>query len=159
MRDADERGQVRRGYPRNGSVAVDLPAGTSAVAFTHMVLAGTPEWVHGLLTLRDKLMAPFGLQRQERVAVRDIGVEPGRKLGPIRLLAVAEDEVLGGDDDKHLDFRTSFAVRPSASGAGLEGVCTSVVRFRRPAGRLYFKAIKPLHNLIMPRLVAGAVRS
>ncbi|MFR0354686.1 hypothetical protein [Streptomyces sediminimaris] len=28
------------------AVAVDLPPGTDAVAFTRMVFTGTPEWVH-----------------------------------------------------------------------------------------------------------------
>ncbi|MFD0065188.1 DUF2867 domain-containing protein [Streptomyces sp. NPDC056690] len=147
------------GYDHVDAVAVDLPAGTSAIEFTRMVFTGTPEWVHRLLTLRDMLMAPFGLQSQKRVPVQDIRIEPGLKMGPFRLLAVTEDEVLCGDDDKHLDFRTSFAVRPFSSGEGWEGVCTTVVRFHRPVGRLYFKAIQPFHNLIIPRVVAGAVRA
>ncbi|MFE2714959.1 DUF2867 domain-containing protein [Streptomyces mirabilis] len=136
------------------AVAVDLAPGTSAVDFTRTVLAGTPEWVHGLLTLRDKLMAPFGLQVQERVARDEIRVEPGTRLGPFRILTVSDGEVLAGDNDKHLDFRTSFAVREGA--AGLEGVCTTVVRYHRRAGHLYFKAIQPFHNLIIPRIVARA---
>jgi EmrB/QacA subfamily drug resistance transporter len=138
------------------AVAVDLPAGTSAVEFTRIVFTGTPPWVLRLLTMRDKAMAPFGLQTQERVAVADIRVEPGLKMGPFRLLTVTDDEVLCGDNDKHLNFRTSFAVRPSAAGTGLEGVCTTAVRFHRPAGRLYFKAILPFHHLIVPRIVARA---
>ncbi|OKK21786.1 hypothetical protein AMK16_00330 [Streptomyces sp. CB00455] len=140
------------------AVAVDLPAGTSAIEFTRMVFTGTPEWVHRLLAVRDAVFAPFGLQSQNRVPTEDIRIEPGLKMGPFRLLMVSEEEVLGGDDDKHLDFRTSFAVRPSSSGEGTEGVCTTVVRFHRPAGRLYFKAIQPLHHLIVPHVVAGAVR-
>ncbi|MEV8534002.1 DUF2867 domain-containing protein [Streptomyces sp. NPDC051211] len=145
------------GYDHVDAVAVDIPAGTSAAEFAHRVLAATPEWVHRLLDLRDKITAPFGLHSQERVAVPDIRIEPGRKLGPILVRSVSEEEVLGGEDDKHLDFRASFAVRPSASG-GLEGVFTTVIRFHNLAGRLYFKAIQPFHNLIIPRLVAGGIR-
>ncbi|MEU1042664.1 DUF2867 domain-containing protein [Streptomyces sp. NPDC005551] len=140
------------------AVAVDLPAGTTAVDFTRTVFLGTPEWVHRLITVRDKVMAPFGLQTQRRVAPADIRIEPGLRMGPFRLLTVTDDEVLCGDDDKHLDFRTSFAVRPTASGDGTEGVCTTAVRFHRPAGRLYFTAILPLHHLIVPRVVGGACR-
>ncbi|MFI6654967.1 DUF2867 domain-containing protein [Streptomyces sp. NPDC050523] len=147
------------GYDHADAVAVDLPAGTDAVEFTRLVFTGTPEWVHRLLGVRDKAMAPFGLQTQERVPAAEIRVEPGLKMGPFRLLTVSEAEVLCGDDDKHLDFRTSFAVRPVSAGTGLEGVCTTVVRFHRPAGRLYFKAIEPFHHLIVPHVVGRAVRS
>ncbi|MFI0965808.1 DUF2867 domain-containing protein [Streptomyces sp. NPDC021080] len=136
------------------AVAVDLAPGTTAVDFARTVLAGTPGWVHGLLSVRDKLMAPFGLHVQERVARDEIRIEPGTRLGPFRVLTVSEDEVLVGDDDKHLDFRTSFAVREGA--AGLEGVCTTVVLYHRRAGNVYFKAIQPFHNLIIPRVVARA---
>ncbi|MCX5059741.1 DUF2867 domain-containing protein [Streptomyces sp. NBC_00201] len=141
------------------AVAVDLPAGTDAAEFTRLVFTGTPEWVHQLLTLRDKAMAPFGLQTQQRVPAADIRVEPGLRMGPFRLLKVTAEEVLCGDDDKHLDFRTSFAVRPVSAGAGLEGVCTTAVRFHRPAGRLYFRAIQPFHHLIVPHVVGRAVRT
>ncbi|MFG2718810.1 DUF2867 domain-containing protein [Streptomyces sp. NPDC048416] len=141
------------------AVAVDLPAGTNAIDFTRSVLQATPEWVHSLLTLRDKVMQPFGLHAQERVTAESIRVEAGAKLGPFRLLEVSDTEVLAGDNDKHLDFRTSFAVRKSATGTGTEGVCTTVVRFHRRAGRMYFMAIQPFHNLIIPRLVGGAYRT
>jgi hypothetical protein len=146
------------GYDHADAVAVDLPAGTDAVEFTRLVFTGTPEWVHRLLTVRDKAMAPFGLQRQERVPTADIRVEPGLKMGPFRLLTVTGTEVLCGDDDKHLDFRTSFAVRPICAGTGLEGVCTTVVRFHRRVGRLYFRAIEPFHRVIVPHVVGKAVR-
>ncbi|MEU0436411.1 DUF2867 domain-containing protein [Streptomyces sp. NPDC006290] len=136
------------------AVAVDLAPGTSAADFARTVLAGTPEWVHGLLTVRDKLMSPFGLHVQKRVAPDEIRVEPGARLGPFRVLTVSDDEVLAGDNDKHLDFRTSVAVREGA--AGLEGVCTTVVRYHRRAGHLYFRVIQPFHNLILPRVVARA---
>ncbi|MET8247817.1 DUF2867 domain-containing protein [Streptomyces sp. NPDC005202] len=138
------------------AVAIDLPPGTTAVEFTHTVLAATPEWVHCLLTTRDTLMSPFGLHTQQRVAPQDIRVVPGAKLGPFRILTVSDEEVLAGDDDKHLCFRTSFAVREGVRGT--EGVCTTVVRFTRAYGRAYFKAIQPFHNLIIPRVVARAVR-
>ncbi len=139
------------------AVAVDLPPGTTAVEFTHTVLAATPEWVHRLLTARDTLMSPFGLHTQQRVAPKDIRVVPGARLGPFRVLTVSDAEVLAGDDDKHLSFRTSFAVREGANGT--EGVCTTAVRFTMAFGRAYFTAIQPFHNLIIPRLVARAARA
>ncbi|MER6202750.1 DUF2867 domain-containing protein [Streptomyces sp. NPDC001586] len=139
------------------AVSVELPPGTDAVEFARLVFTGRPGWTGRLMSVRDRLVAPFGLHVQERERpARDTRIEPGLKVGPFRVLSVGDDEVLCGDDDKHLDFRASFAVRPMAGSAGTEGVCTTVVRFNKPVGRLYFRAIEPFHHLIVARLVAGA---
>ncbi|MDH6218908.1 DUF2867 domain-containing protein [Streptomyces pseudovenezuelae] len=146
-------------YDHVDAVSVDLPAGTDAVGFTRLVLTSTPRWASRLLAVRDRAVAPFGLKTRERVRSADVRIEPGRKVGPFRLLTVAADEVLCGDDDKHLAFRVSFALRPVSYGTGLEGVCTTVVRFERPVGRLYFRAIEPFHHLIVRAMVGRAVRT
>ncbi|MGW0394742.1 DUF2867 domain-containing protein [Streptomyces sp. NPDC003042] len=141
-------------YNHVDAVAVDLPAGTSAEEFAQLLLKGRPAWIGRLMAVRDKVVAPFGLHVQERGEPRDTRIEPGAKTGPFRVLHVAEDEILCGDDDKHLSFRASFAVRPKKDGSGLEGVCTTVVRFDRPVGRLYFRAIEPFHHVIVASLLA-----
>ncbi len=143
------------GYDHVDAVAVPLPAGVDAVEFTRRVFTGTPGWVHGLLRARDRLVAPFGLQVQER-GPSATAVEVGRKVGPFRVLAVSPEEVLCGDDDRHLDFRTSFAVRRSGGGQGAVGVCTTVVRFHGTGGYLYLRAIQPFHRVIVPRALRAA---
>lgn len=140
-------------YDHVDAVAVDVPAGTSAADFVRLVSAGGPAWVGRLMALRDRLVAPFGLQVQERGKPVETRIEPGVKRGPFRVLSVTPDEVLCGDDDKHLAFRASFAVRAKADGSGPEGVCTTVVRFDRTAGRLYFRAIEPFHHLVVASLL------
>jgi len=132
--------------------AVDIPADMDAVQFSYAVLTRTPRWVSNLLTVRDMVMLPFGLNRQRRVPKGEGAIEPGEKLGPFTVLTVGASEVLLGDNDKHLSFRTSFAVRDREGGR--EGVCTTAVRFHGPFGRAYFRAIKPFHDLIVPRVVA-----
>lgn len=136
------------------AVAVDVPADMPAIDFCHTVLTRTPKWVSDLLSVRDVLMSPFGLNRQHRVSSSEVRIEPGEKVGPFTVLTVEPDEVLLGDNDKHLSFRTSFAVRDYPGGR--EGVCTTAVRFHGTFGRVYFRGIKPFHDLIIPRLVARA---
>ncbi|WP_371614868.1 DUF2867 domain-containing protein [Streptomyces sp. NBC_00454] len=140
-------------YDHVDAVAVDVAPGTSATDFVRLVSTGSPAWVGRLLALRDRLVAPFGLQVQERGKPAETRIEPGVKRGPFRVLSVTQDEVLCGDDDKHLAFRASFAVRPKADGSGSEGVCTTVVRFERTAGRFYFRAIEPFHHLVIVSLL------
>lgn len=133
------------------AVAVPLPAGTTAVEFCRRSLQSTPGWVRWLLAARDRLVRPLGLKGATDLHSRDVVVERGRALGPLVVLAVADDEVLLGDDDKHLSFRTSFAVRDT--GAGREGVCSTAVRFHNRAGRAYFVAIRPFHRVVIPAIV------
>ncbi|MGO4460886.1 DUF2867 domain-containing protein [Streptomyces sp. M-16] len=143
-------------YDHVDAVAVDLPPGTNAEGFTRLLLSNSPRWAGRLMAVRDRLVAPFGLRAQDRGPAQDTRIEPGVKKGPFRVLEVGEDEILCGDDDKHLNFRASFAVRPKPDGSGLEGVCTTVVRFNRPVGRLYFRLIEPFHHLIVASMLARA---
>ncbi|WP_371679555.1 DUF2867 domain-containing protein [Streptomyces sp. NBC_01276] len=140
-------------YDHVDAVAVDLPPGTNAEGFARLLLSNPPRWTGRLMAVRDKLVAPFGLRVQERAA-QDTRIEPGARKGPFTVLEVGEDEILCGDDDKHLAFRASFAVRPRPDGSGLEGVCTTVVRFNKPVGRLYFRLIEPFHRLIVASMLA-----
>ncbi|MFD8980282.1 DUF2867 domain-containing protein [Streptomyces sp. NPDC059564] len=145
-------------YGHVDAVAVDLPAGTNAEGFVRLLMSGRPSWMGRLMAVRDAVVAPFGLRVQERGKDDDTRIEPGVRKGPFRVLEVREDEILCGDDDKHLNFRASFAVRPRADGSGLEGVCTTVVRFNRPIGRVYFRVIEPFHHLVVASLLAQVPR-
>ncbi|GLV97702.1 DUF2867 domain-containing protein [Streptomyces lavendulae] len=143
-------------YDHVDAVAVDLPPGTNAEGFTRLLLSSPPRWTGRLMAVRDRLVAPFGLRVRERTAAQVTRIEPGVRKGPFTVLEVREDEILCGDDDKHLSFRASFAVRPGPDGSGPEGVCTTVVRFNRPVGRLYFRLIEPFHHLVIAALLARA---
>jgi hypothetical protein len=136
------------------AVAVDLPAGTTATAFVLAALADPPAWIRTLMRARDALVRPFGLKTQTGTANVPVSVVAGSRFGPFRVLSVTSDEVLLGDDDRHLRFRTSFAVRPRSGGA--EGVCTTVVAHENAAGRIYFFAIRPFHHAIVAALAARA---
>ncbi|MET7600621.1 DUF2867 domain-containing protein [Streptomyces sp. NPDC005481] len=141
-------------YDHVDTVAVDVEPGVTAVDFTRRMLGSPPRWVRTLLVVRDAAVAPFGLKQRERGA--PAAVAAGAKIGPMRLLSVSDEEVLAGDNDKHLSFRCSFAVRQGPRGP--EAVCTTVVRFHRRAGRLYFRAIEPFHHAVVAGLVRRGAR-
>ncbi len=136
------------------AVAVDLPTGTTAVEFTRVAVVSRPDWIDRLLGLRDAIVGPLGLRTQVRVAPEQIEIIAGRRFGPFKVLSVADDEVLVGDDDKHLRFRTSFAVR---GGDGeTEGIFTTIVVHENFAGRVYFALIKPFHNIVVASVLRCA---
>lgn len=138
------------------AVAVPLASGTTALQFVRAALLTTPDWIRTLMNIRDAVVRPFGLRASaQKESSREITV--GRRLGPFNVLAMTDDEVLLGDDDKHLRFRTSFAVRIRASET--EGVCTTVVAYNNVVGRVYFALVRPFHNLIVSALVGQAARA
>lgn len=136
------------------AVAVDVEPGTTAIDFAQAMLGSVPYWVGGLLRVRDTLVAPFGLKGSVRGDTRLVA---GEAVGPLWMFDVSEALVLAGKDDKHLSYRTTFIVREARTG--LEGVCTTVVRYHHPAGRLYFRTIEPFHNAIMVSLASRAASS
>ncbi|MDJ0343646.1 DUF2867 domain-containing protein [Streptomyces sp. H10-C2] len=143
--------RVLGGCDHVDAVAVDVAPGTTAIGFTALILASPPRWTRSLLAVRDLLVAPFGLKGSRSGAVR---IEEGAQIGPMYMFDVSDEQVVAGKDDKHLSFRTTFVVREGANG--LEGVCTTVVRYHRTAGRLYFRAIEPFHHVIMRTLARRA---
>lgn len=137
------------------AMAVPLPPDTSATDFCRDVMLATPRWVRGLLTMRDVLVRPFGLHTQARG--NDVRFEPGARMGPFVVYSADADEVLLGDDDAHVRFRTSFAVRDSPTGR--EGVCTTVVVCSNVFGTAYFRVIRPFHVLIVRGVIERVVDS
>jgi hypothetical protein len=94
-------------------------------------------------------MAPFGVKTS--LAEVPARFEPGARVGPMRVLARTEHEILLGEDDKHLDFRVSFAL-----GDRTVTVATAV-RFHGWTGRAYFAPVRPLHARIVRAMLARAV--
>ena len=69
-----------------------------------------PKWVGKLFTLRNKIAGLFGLKtsgdttdRQEQLD--NFKCEPGEQLGLFRVFSKTNNEVVLGEDDKHLNFR------------------------------------------------------
>lgn len=137
-----------------------LPAGRhytldEAVA---LVFATVPGWVKGLLQLRNTLVRPFGLKVDPPDPSRRVAgpLLPGARLGIFRVLDRRPDEILLGEDDRHLDFRVSVLLRDD--GEGQWATVTTAVHFHNAWGRAYFVVVRPFHQLIVPSLMRRALR-
>ena len=100
-----------------------------------------PRWVDALVSLRNALVAPFGLKTSgagEKAAGGLIGIFPVLSETPERLVA--------GFDDSHLDFRVVVDV--ATSGQSQQVTATTLVRTHNPLGRTYLAIILPFHRLI-----------
>ena len=117
-----------------------------------------PAWVAWLFTLRNKIVAVFGLKTSgagERKAVRQNSkCEVGDRVGSFKILDKAENELILGEDDKHLDFRVSLFLDKQNQKLTV----STLVKIHNGLGRIYFLFVKPFHKLIVPTMLKGMVR-
>lgn len=120
-----------------------LDAGTAA----ERMMRDLPGWIRLLLTLRDLMVAPFGLK-----GARDRLPGDPPRIGLFPLLSRTPTEVVLGLDDRHLDFRLVIAVNRPDTLTG-----TTLVRTHNRLGRVYLALIWPFHRLIVPRMMRQAL--
>ena len=108
------------------------------------MMGRSPRWVETLLSLRNALVAPFGLKTSgEPAAAGIIGIFP--------VLSETPDRLIAGFDDHHLDFRVVVDV--AAYGQGQQVTATTLVRTHNWLGRAYLAIILPFHRLIVRNLL------
>ena len=80
--------------------------------------------------------------------------ESGERVGIFEVLARSTDEIVLGDNDRHLDLRVSLLVeRGGRDGREKTLNVTTAVRLNDRLGRGYFCFIKPFHRMIVPAVV------
>lgn len=102
-----------------------------------------------LMRLRDALVRPFGLKTSPKGSRPALRLVPGERIGIFQVYARSEQELLLGQDDRHLDFRLCLRV----VGDGTATLAT-LVRFHNFVGRAYFFLVRPFHA----RIVKGMLR-
>lgn len=105
------------------------------------IIARSPRWIDMLLTLRNVVVAPFGLHTQGSPDQANHGM-----LGIFPVISETPDRVIAGFDDKHLDFR--IVVDVSTPAARRNVTLSTVVLTHNLLGRTYLATILPFHKLI-----------
>ena len=98
-------------------------------------------WISALMTMRDAIVAPFGLKTADmaKLAPDRVGIFPVISETPQRLVA--------GLDDSHQDFRVVVDVLPA--GTQRRVTVTTIVKTHNRLGRIYLATILPFHRLIV----------
>jgi hypothetical protein len=102
-----------------------------------------PRWAEALISLRNILVAPFGLKTSgaSKSAPREmIGIFP--------IVSQTPDRLVAGFNDKHLDFRVVVDVANS-DAASRNVTATTLVLTHNWLGRTYLAIILPFHRLIV----------
>lgn len=113
------------------------------------MFARSPRWIEALVTLRNLVVAPFGL----KTSGQD---EPssGSMIGLFPVLSESPERLVAGFNDRHLDFRVVVEVKPTARGQQV--TLTTLVLTHNRLGRSYLSTILPFHRLIARTLLRQA---
>ena len=131
--------------------AIQLPFGTSSDpdVLWRFLLSQQPSWIGWLTNVRDAIVACFGLKTAKHLAALASETKADR-IGIFKVYGKSENEIVLGEDDKHLDFRLSV-LRTADSSPTLGGQLTvsTVVHCHNLLGRAYIVVIAPFHRLVV----------
>ena len=154
---------ITRAYPSVNladAFAIGLPGGACGEpeVLARFLFAQQPAWVSGLMTVRDLLVAGFGLKTGKQLASLAEAAQ-AQRVGIFKVYSVSETEIILGEDDKHLDFRVSVwcggAALPQASR---QLVVSTVVHCHNRLGRVYIFLIAPFHRAVVKASLRRAAR-
>jgi hypothetical protein len=135
-----------------------------ATAVGKAFFSSAPNWVSQLFEFRNKIVAVFGLKTANKMSNREallstFKCEVGEQLGLFKVFNSNENEVILGENDKHLDFRISLFLEPIEEDAFKKTITISTtVIFHNKFGKIYFLPVKPFHKRIVPVMLKGIIK-
>ncbi|MEO7338978.1 MAG: DUF2867 domain-containing protein [Caldimonas sp.] len=139
------------------SVSLPLDAATDPELLARHVFEQQPPWIGRLMALRDGLVRGFGIKTSKQL----MNVRPDAdRIGIFRIYERGANEIVLGEDDRHLDFRVSVLSRIEGAGDARAGrlVVTTAVQCHNLLGRTYLRLITPFHRLVVASLLNHAAQ-
>ena len=125
--------------------------------------ATAPKWINQLFNFRNILSSFSGIKSSPNANTKkslfeSFKVEMGHRLGLFKVYAITKNEVVLGEDDKHLNFRIYFHIRKQTTDGKIKELTVSTaVKFNNWFGRLYFLPVKPFHKFIVPSMLKAMI--
>lgn len=140
--------------------AIRLPssASTDPDVLARFIFSHQPAWIGTLMTVRDAIVERFGLKTAKHLATLANDASAPR-VGIFKVYSTSEDEIVLGEDDKHLDFRVSVLCSgaPAPDGSR-ELTLTTVVHCHNQLGRAYIRTIAPFHRMVVMASLRSAAQ-
>jgi hypothetical protein len=140
-------------------VVTSTNTSASALELFLISVSKTPKWVDICMSLRNSVVKAFGLKDLGGLGSFDKNkkasdYKPGERVGIFTLIENEFDEVLLGDDDKHLKVVVSIHRQAANDQKSVEVTITTVVHTKNILGRLYMLPVKPMHRIIAPSMLS-----
>jgi len=123
----------------------------------------TPGWMNALMAMRNRVVRLVGLKHLGSLPPQDGGKPAGayrlgERVGIFTLEQLHADEVVVGDNDKHLHVRLSLLRQRQPDGSTRLALSTVVHEHNR-LGRIYMWVVGPAHSLIVPLMLKQVMRA
>lgn len=102
-----------------------------------------------MMWLRNRLAQPFGLKSVTKNMKKTNAIRRGEKIGLFKVINIAENEIVAGEEDKHLDYWVSFYLTCPDEIKGIyQFTLSTSVLLHNFWGRLYFFPVRFFHKII-----------
>jgi hypothetical protein len=131
--------------------SIQLPSGASRNpdVLARFIFSVQPSWIGTLTSVRDAIVAAFGLKTAKHLATLS-GDPAAKRISIFRIFSISDTEVILGENDKHLDFRVSVLCTPdSPPGTGSQLTLSTVVHCHNRLGKTYLSIIAPFHRQVV----------
>ncbi len=139
--------------------SIPLPHGTSTdpEVLARFIFSQPLRWVSVLMAIRDAIAGRLGLKTSSQLKAEDLA-RAGR-VGIFRIYSTHPQEIILGEDDKHLDFRVSvFHQKRASEMSPPHLIVSTVVHCHNLLGRTYIFIIAPFHRVIIQAMLRKASR-
>jgi hypothetical protein len=123
-----------------------------------------PKWIDKLFAFRNKVVKLFGLKTADNISKRQLQLENfkgelGEQVGLFKVIHKTDNEIILGEDDKHLDFRISLFLEPKNIETNQNQlIISTLVKFNNRFGEIYFIPVRPFHKQIVPTVLKGILK-
>lgn len=141
---------------------VDKENKVSSLALGKAFFSSAPKWVDVLFTFRNKIVSFLGLKTSGKTTNRteilnNFQGKVGEQIGLFKVFHKSDNEIVLGENDKHLDFRVSLLFSKTEEEKKDLFISTTVI-FHNWLGKLYFLPVKPFHKFIVPTMLKGIIQ-
>jgi len=121
-----------------------------------------PKWGKKMFAFRNKVVRLFGLKTGAETDVvketDNFTCEVEERVGLFKVFNKTSNEIIIGEDDKHLDFRISLLFDKNRGEKDENSLTISTtVKFHNWLGVLYFLPVRPFHKLIVPAMLKNII--
>ncbi|OKY27570.1 MULTISPECIES: DUF2867 domain-containing protein [Thalassotalea] len=113
-----------------------------------------PNWVNGLMNLRNKLVGIFGFKvNQGNLIPQSDELMVGDQAGFLTVIEKSHNEIISYAEDKHMAFYLSIKKQENTV------IVSSLVNQKTILGRIYVNAILPFHYFIARIVINNAIKA
>jgi hypothetical protein len=117
------------------------------------MFSSMPKWINKLMNIRNKLVSIVGLKIDSLEPKKVTSLKVGEKVGMFTIYAISKNEVIAGEDDKHLDFRVSVL------RVDEDVMVSTFVKYNNLFGKVYMSLILPFHKVIVKAMMKNYIKN